>query len=83
MKLYERGSPWVVERRPGAAVCICRCGQTGNPPYCDGSHGEFPGCTPDLLEVAADGQLWLCGCGKSSRLPLCDGTHKRRPGGGA
>lgn len=76
MKLFERGKPWILQGTPGETVSICQCGESADPPRCDGSQ---PRCRQGgaLEQVfAADGQLWLCGCGHSARLPLCDGSHK-------
>lgn len=39
-----------IQIRPGAVAALCRCGQSSNKPFCDGSHkaSDFDGTTnPD------------------------------------
>jgi CDGSH-type Zn-finger protein len=74
--IYTKGSPHVVECQAGQKIWVCRCGRTGNAPFCDGSHKQVEGVTPYPHAADKDGKVWLCGCGKSANIPFCDGTHK-------
>ncbi|HEY5719096.1 MAG TPA: CDGSH iron-sulfur domain-containing protein [Gammaproteobacteria bacterium] len=76
MSMYERGQPYPVEVKAGEKVWICRCGKTGKPPFCDGTHKTVTGVTPLAHAADKDGKVYVCGCGRSSKLPFCDGTHK-------
>jgi CDGSH-type Zn-finger protein len=75
--VYQKGSPHIVELEAGKTVYICRCGQTGTPPFCDGTHKTLTGVTPQEHTVASDGKVYVCGCGRSGNLPFCDGSHKQ------
>jgi len=67
--------PYKIDAKAGQTVYFCSCGQTKNPPYCDGSH-KGSGKTPHAVKVEKDGPVWACGCDKSKNLPFCDGSHK-------
>ena len=67
--------PYKIDAQAGQTLCFCSCGQTQNPPYCDGSH-KGSGKAPRSVKVTKDGPVWACGCGKSKNLPFCDGSHK-------
>lgn len=76
MSIYTKGSPHIQEMKAGETVYICRCGKTGNAPFCDGSH-EGSGKTPYAHTADADGAVYFCGCGKSGNIPFCDGSHNK------
>jgi len=70
-----RKSPVPVELEADKTIYWCSCGQSANPPYCDGSHAgsEF---RPLPYTPTKTGTAYVCACKRSGRPPLCDGSHK-------
>lgn len=78
MSMYEKGMPYQVKVKRDESIYICQCGHSKNPPYCDGTHGDYPTGEPLAYTAQKDGVLGVCGCGKTGNSPMCDGSHNRR-----
>jgi len=68
-------SPFKIDVQSGQTLAFCTCGQSKNPPLCDGSHKGL-GKAPKVITIEKDGTIWACGCGKTNTPPFCDGSHK-------
>jgi len=75
MSMFDQKSPYAITVEAGKKIFICRCGDTGNPPYCDGTHKNHPGVSPWIHETEKAGKLFVCGCKTSGNMPWCDGSH--------
>ena len=73
---YEN-APILIAETPGIKN-YCTCGESGNKPYCDGSHStKATDKIPIEFVVEEERRLAICDCGKSGRSPICDGTHSK------
>lgn len=68
--------PAKVETKKGESYTWCRCGRSGDQPFCDGSH-KGTGITPVTFKAEETGDAWLCQCKATGDQPFCDGTHKK------
>jgi glutamate synthase domain-containing protein 2/CDGSH-type Zn-finger protein len=66
--------PVPTELEAGEEYHWCACGQSGNQPFCDGSHAgtEF---RPVGFTADSTGEAYLCACKRTGTPPFCDGTH--------
>ena len=55
---------------------ICRCGRTGNPPFCNGAH-ENTRFSPVTITLDKPAEVHVCRCNKTATPPYCDGSHQQ------
>ncbi|NLV73042.1 MAG: CDGSH iron-sulfur domain-containing protein [Actinobacteria bacterium] len=65
----------LTKRLDAGTYLWCRCGETKNVPFCDGSH-EGTGIQPLEFGVNVGSTKVLCSCGLTKRPPECDNAHK-------
>jgi len=68
--------PIIVDNKPikislnkGDEHYFCACGQSKNPPFCDGSHAGT-GIKPISFVAEETGDSYLCQCKHSANLPF-------------
>jgi len=75
--MFGRTEPFAVDVKAGETTYICRCGLSGNAPFCDGSHEQTEDKQPLAFTPKEDATVYVCGCGNSDNSPWCDGTHQQ------
>ncbi|MBU9888672.1 MAG: CDGSH iron-sulfur domain-containing protein [Candidatus Omnitrophica bacterium] len=75
--MAKQNAPYVMDMKPGE-YWWCACGESSNPPFCDGTHKtRSPGTSPVLAVIDQPRKVAWCGCRASGKKPFCDGTHAK------
>ena len=64
-------------RLEAGRYALCRCKNSKDCVFCDGSH-HGTGQYPYILELKEAATLLLCECGATGDRPFCDGSHRMR-----
>ena len=71
---YLCSGEFTIAGRPPAKAALCRCGGSGNKPYCDGTHAKNGFTDPGLLPASA--AAGTAANGPVSVTPLSNGPLK-------
>lgn len=69
-------APYDVEVEAGKTYYWCKCGQSKNQPFCDGSHKDTEH-EPVAFTAEESRTVFLCGCKQTANAPFCDGSHSK------
>ncbi len=67
--------PLQVQLEAGKTYAWCTCGESGNQPWCDGSHkgSDF---APNVFRAEESKTAYMCQCKHTGNPGFCDGSHK-------
>ncbi|MEP0369187.1 MAG: CDGSH iron-sulfur domain-containing protein [Cyclobacteriaceae bacterium] len=68
--------PKPVELEAGKTYAWCACGESGNQPFCDGSH-KTTDFTPVVFKAEKSETKYMCMCKHTDNPGFCDGSHKQ------
>tara|TARA_Y100000287_G_scaffold146064_1_gene120949 strand:+ start:230 stop:463 length:234 start_codon:yes stop_codon:yes gene_type:complete len=70
--------PYKVQLEKGKSYAWCKCSESSNQPFCDGSHTRLADqqkTEPIVFKAKQDVEVNLCGCKETESAPICNGTH--------
>ena len=70
--------PYKVQLEKGKSYAWCKCSESSNQPFCDGSHANLEDkdkTEPVVFKAKQDVEVNLCGCKETESAPICNGTH--------
>ncbi|MEP4534875.1 MAG: CDGSH iron-sulfur domain-containing protein [Cyclobacteriaceae bacterium] len=68
--------PKPVELEAGKTYAWCACGESGNQPFCDGTH-KTTDFTPVVFKAEKSETKYMCMCKHTDNPGFCDGSHKQ------